>query len=67
MQDKIGATRQEDTDTAMKQILKSRSLVTDARSQCLRASWRLRAGEPFRTPDWEEAKTVLLARVSHPR
>ena len=30
----------------------------------LRASWRLRAGEPFRSPDWEAAKTVLLTRVS---
>ncbi len=30
----------------------------------LRAGWRLPAGKPFRSPDWEEAKSALLARVS---
>ena len=30
----------------------------------LRASWRLRVGEALRSPGWEEAKTVLLTRVS---
>lgn len=30
----------------------------------LRAAWRLPAGKPFRSPDWEEAKSALLARVS---
>lgn len=30
----------------------------------LRAAWRLPAGEAFRSSGWEEAKTVLLARVA---
>ncbi len=30
----------------------------------LRAAWRLPAGKPFRSPDWEEAKSALLARIS---
>lgn len=30
----------------------------------LRADWRLPAGKPFRSPDWEEAKAALLARIS---
>lgn len=30
----------------------------------LRASWRLRAGDALRSPDWEEAKAALLARVA---
>lgn len=30
----------------------------------LRAAWRLPTGKPFRSPDWEEAKSALLARIS---
>jgi translocation and assembly module TamA len=30
----------------------------------LRAAWHLPAGKPFRSPDWEEAKAALLARVA---
>ncbi len=29
----------------------------------LRAAWRLSAGKPFRSSDWEDAKAALLARV----
>ncbi|MBZ0104144.1 MAG: autotransporter assembly complex protein TamA [Sulfuricella denitrificans] len=30
----------------------------------LRTAWRLPAGRPFRSSDWEEAKAALLARVA---
>jgi translocation and assembly module TamA len=46
-----------------------RGAITDTPEQRalierLRTSWRLLAGAPFRSPDWEEAKTALLARVA---
>lgn len=33
------------------------------RAEALRASWRLPVGAPFRSPQWETAKTQLLAAV----
>jgi len=35
-----------------------------AQIERLRAAWRLPVGKPFRSPNWEEAKATLLARVS---
>jgi translocation and assembly module TamA len=35
-----------------------------ARIEKLRAAWPLRAGQPFRSPAWEEAKAVLLSSVA---
>lgn len=34
-----------------------------ARRAALRAAWQLPPGEPFRSPQWEEAKAALLAAV----
>jgi translocation and assembly module TamA len=35
-----------------------------ARIEKLRAAWLLRAGQPFRSPAWEEAKALLLSSVT---
>ena len=35
-----------------------------ARIESLRAAWPLRAGDPFRSPAWEEAKAALISSVS---
>ncbi len=35
-----------------------------ARIEKLRAAWPLKAGQPFRSPTWEEAKSVLLSSVA---
>lgn len=35
-----------------------------ARIERLRAAWQLKIGAPFRSTDWEEAKTALLALVA---
>lgn len=35
-----------------------------ARIESLRAAWSLRAGDPFRTPAWNEAKVALISSVS---
>lgn len=35
-----------------------------ARVKQLRKSWSLKAGRPFRSPDWEEAKAKLLSNVT---
>ena len=35
-----------------------------ARIEKLRAAWPLRAGNPFRSPGWEEAKALLLSSVT---
>lgn len=35
-----------------------------ARIESLRAAWSLRAGDPFRSPAWEEAKAALISSVS---
>jgi translocation and assembly module TamA len=36
----------------------------EKRREELRASWMLNAGAPFRSPDWETAKTRLLERLT---
>jgi translocation and assembly module TamA len=35
-----------------------------ARIEKLRAAWPLKVGQPFRSPAWEEAKSVLLSSVA---
>jgi translocation and assembly module TamA len=35
-----------------------------ARREALRSSWALKAGAPFRSPDWESAKSVLLESLT---
>ncbi len=57
-------TQVSEVDIQFRGHLAGETPVLAERRTALRAAWGLPPGSPFRSPDWEEAKTALLAATA---